>query len=93
MTQSVTGVPGNSLYAYVRTRLFGADNNANRVFNPQRQPIMDEFGGGSPYNRQLHLFSANMVMPQSLPTVSILGAGTNPQGQYTGVPLIDVSNQ
>lgn len=99
MQDNANGPPPSGLYNWAKTRLFGgADDNRNNVFGPFTPQTLDMFGGGNTYARQMHvvspnsILSPNSIIPQSLPTFSILGNGNNPQGQWQLLPLIDVSS-
>ena len=86
-------VPTNSLYNYVKARLFGVFDARNDAFTSQRLPTVDAFGGGMGVQRQLLPFAETMLAQPMVTPVGITGNGADLTGMLTTLPLIDLNNQ
>ena len=85
-------VPPGVEYDWIRKPLFGHYDNRYNVFGPYRRPILDATGGGQLYARQLGPLAPNVVYNQTTRQVSITGDGSELQGQFTVLPLVNAQN-
>lgn len=89
--RSAPPVPPNVEYDYTRIPLWGHYAGGFNVFGPYQRPILDATGGGALYARQLGPYHPNITLPQQFTPVSLTGDGSELHGQFTVLPLVDVS--
>jgi hypothetical protein len=81
----------NVAYDYNRRPLWGHYSNSFNVFGPYERPILDATGGGDLFARQLPPLHPNMVLQQAFTPVPITGDGSELQGSFGVLPLVNVS--
>lgn len=84
-------IPPGVAWDWHRRPLWGHYDNGFNVFGPYERPIVDATGGGQLYSRQLSPLHPDMVFQQAFTPVSIAADGSELTGQFTVLPLVNVT--
>lgn len=91
-TKTPPPVPPGVEWWWKRSPDWNRYNNGQNIFEPYRRPIVSATGGGTLYQRQFAALQPNIVFNQTGTPVSITGDGSELQGQFTVLPLVDTQS-